>query len=440
MRYPSFIAVMAAEGNRPKLVLSIWSGYCLAIAFGLFALLANFQGLLPWSVSFYALVLAKLASNTLALLSLRARRFVLEANSLNLMADLLVMTGAIYFTGGLLSPLLTIYVIEIAVVALVTNLGITLLTSAAAILLYSTMALAVQAGWLPSWPPPVAWSHGLTTGYVVTGLLYAAFVLGVPTFFTSAILRLLRQKERALQARSDELIEAGRQKSQFMANITHELRTPIHGILGLSELVSEGIYGPVTDKQKDAMLGVKRSAKGLLQLIDDLLQLAGSDAGKLELKVSRVDLAELLENVVSSVRWMQGTKPLELNLLIEPALPTLETDRAKLVQVLLNLVSNAVKFTPEQGRVVVRAARARGPWVELVVEDDGVGIAPEELPHIFDEFRQVDGSTSREYGGVGLGLALAQRLVELMGGRITVESEPGRGSTFTVRLPLRAGQ
>jgi signal transduction histidine kinase len=436
MRYPPFIAVVAAEGNRPKLVLSVWSGYFLAAAFGLLALLANIEGLLPWSFSFYALVAAKLASNTLALLSLRTRRLLLEANGLNLIADLFVMTGAIYFTGGVLSPLLTIYVIEIAVVALVTNLGITLLTSAAAILLYSSMVLAVQAGWLPRWPPPVAWSHGVTTGYLVTGLLYAAFVLGVPTFFTSAILRLLRQKERALQARTDELIEAGRQKSQFMANITHELRTPIHGILGLSQLVSEGIYGPVTDKQQDAMLGVRRSAKGLLQLIDDLLQLAGTDAGKLELKLSRVDLPELLENVVSSVRWMKGTKPLELSLQAEADLPEIETDRAKLVQVMLNLVSNAVKFTPEQGRVVVRASRTPERWVELSVEDNGVGIAPEELPHIFDEFRQVDGSTSREYGGVGLGLALARRLVELMGGRITVESQPGAGSTFTVRLPL----
>lgn len=435
MRYPAFIAELGTEGYRRRLLLGVWSGYFLAAVFLGLALFANLQGLVPWSPWFYALVVTKLGSNTAAWLSLKKNFLALEISGVNVAVDLLVMTGAIYLTGGVLSPLLAIYVIEISVIALLTNLGTTLLVALSTIVLYAAMAILVHVQILPAWPPPVAWSRGVTTGYVVTALAYAAFVLGVPTFYTASILRQLNRQQRALERRTEQLIEAGRQKSQFMANITHELRTPIHGILGLVGLVEEGIYGPVTDKQTDAMRDVKLSAKNLLRLIDDLLELSHADAGKLEFVPSDVDLLEVMEGVVSSVRWMLGTKPLDVSLDVAAGLPSIRTDRGKLVQVVLNILANAVKFTPEGGSVAV-SARRDDDHVVVVVKDNGVGIAPAELLHIFDEFRQVDGTASREFGGVGLGLALVKKLCDVLGGSVHAESEPGVGSTFTVTLPL----
>lgn len=435
MRYPAFIAELGTEGFRRRLLLGVWSGYALVLTFLGLSLFANVEGLLPWSPWVYWLVAAKLATNTAALWSLRRDFLALEISGLNVAADVVVMTGAIYLTGGVLSPLLAIYVIEISVIALLTNLGTTLLVALSAVLLYAAMALLIQIHVLPTWPQPVAWSHGVTSGYVVTALVYAAVVLGVPTFYTAAILRQLKARERALELRTEQLIEAGRQKAQFMANVTHELRTPIHGVLGLVSLVEEGIYGPTTDKQLAAMRDMKTSAKGLLRLIDDLLELSSADAGKLELEPSEIDLAEVLEGVVSSIRWMQGTKVVDLDVEIAPDLPRITTDRRKFVQIVLNILANAVKFTPEGGRIRL-TARPQADHVLVAVSDTGVGIPADELAHIFDEFRQVDGSSSREYGGVGLGLALVRKLSELLGGDVRVESEPDVGSTFTVSLPL----
>jgi len=435
MRYPAFIAELGTEGFRRRLMLGVWSGYFLAVTFFGLALFANLQGLVPYSPWFYVLVAIKLVTNTLALWSLKKNFHALDFSGVNVTADIVVMTGAIYLTGGVLSPLLAIYVIEIAVIALLTNLGTTLLVAAAALGLYSAMGILVQLHVLSTWPPPVAWSNGLTTGYLVTALIYAAVVLGVPTFFTAAILRQLKERERVLERQTRELIEAGREKSQFMANITHELRTPIHGIVGLVGLVEEGIYGPTTDKQLSAMRDVRQSAKALLHLIDDLLELSHADAGKLELEPSEIELPEVLESVMSSIRWMQGNKELDLSLELAADLPRITTDRRKLVQIVLNLLANAVKFTPEGGSVRL-SARLDGDHVFVAVSDTGIGIPPGELEHIFDEFRQVDGSSSREFGGVGLGLALVRRLADLLGAEVRVESEPGAGSTFTLALPL----
>ena len=445
MRYPDFIAEMGLEANRPKLRFGVWSGYGQVIAFTALAMLGGATGVVPWLWQFYLLVAIKLATNTLALVSLRRRWLVLELQGLNTFADVLVMTGAIYFTGGQISPLFPIYLLEISLIALLTNVGVTLLTVGIVLLCYTTMAVAVHAGVLPTFPAPIETSAGLTTAHVVVQLLFAAFVILAPTLYTSRILTILRRKEQDLERRSAELVEAGKQKSQFMANITHELRTPIHGICGLAELVDSGVYGPVTDKQKAASESIKRSALGLLGLIDDLLALSKADAGKLELKVTEVDIVAAIDAVAASVRWMSGTKKISLYLDVPPELPVIETDRGKLGQILVNLIANAIKFSPEGGTVTVQARRlparrgrtADGDGVTITIEDRGVGIPADELASIFDEFRQVDGSTERTYGGVGLGLALVKRLTNLLGGQVTVTSEVGVGSAFTVILPMR---
>jgi signal transduction histidine kinase len=434
--YPAFIAELAFPANRSKLWISIGSGYGTALVFGLLAGAAHALTLVPLIWPLYAIVGFKLITNTLSLLTLRRDVLVLEAGGLNVLADLLAMTGAVYFTGAQASPLFAIYLIEISVVALLTNLGTTVLVAGAAFLLYGTMVTLVHAGVLPAMPTPLE-TTGFTWSYLVTELVVVALLLGTPTFYTAAILRLLREKERALEARNRELVEAGTQKSQFMANITHELRTPIHGICGLSDLVESGVYGPVTDKQVEAQQMIKRSARSLLQLIDDLLELARADAGKLRYAPSDVDLGDLLPSVMATVRWMQGTEERRLDLDVEGDLPVLYTDRGKLNQILINLLSNAVKFTGDGGRITLRARSAGDRGVLLEVEDDGVGIPEAEIDRIFEAFHQVDGSAERQFGGAGLGLALVRRLADVLGATVRVASVQGKGSTFTVVLPLR---
>lgn len=387
---------------------------------------------MPFQRGFLLPMLVKLATNTAAAVALRTDRHVLSTATVNVSTDMFAMTAVIYFTGGELSPLFPIYLIEITVVALLGNVGITVMCAVGAIVMYALMAILVRAGVLPATRPPVAVTGGLTVPYVAVDVAYAAFVLGVPTYYAARILQDLRAKQRALEARTAQLVEAGRQKSQFMANVTHELRTPIHGICGLSDLVESGVYGPVTPKQRDAQQSIKRSARSLLALIDDLLELSRADAGKLEVRPEPVDVRELVTTVVAAARWMVGTKALAVEAETADDLPPLETDPRALKQVLVNLLSNAAKFTPEGGRVLVRARRDGDHAVRFEVQDDGIGIAAEDQARIFEEFRQLDGSHERQYGGVGLGLAVVRRLTQAIGALIELHSEPGRGSTFAV--------
>jgi signal transduction histidine kinase len=205
----------------------------------------------------------------------------------------------------------------------------------------------------------------------------------------------------------------------------------------LTDLVSKGIYGQPTDRQRQAMIDIKSSAKRLHVLIDDLLQLAMYDAGKLEVKLETVALDELVASVAASAQWLLTGKTLTVTVDAAPDVPPIRTDRTKVNQIVLNLLSNAIKFTPDGGSITLRVAPVEG-GAELAVIDTGVGIPADALQRIFDEFYQVDGSPVREYGGVGLGLSLVKRLAELLGGSVSVESQVERGSRFTVRLPLAA--
>jgi signal transduction histidine kinase len=436
MRVPSFIAEMGEPRHRPRLRTSVKTGYLTVFGFLAIALAADRLGVLPFQRAFLVPMLVKLATNTAALLALRADRAVLSTATVNVATDMFTMTAVIYFTGGELSPLFPIYLIEITVVALLGNVGITVLCAVGAIVLYAAMAVLVRTGVLPPTVPPVAITGGLTARYVTVDIVYASFVLGVPTLYAARILQDLRAKQRALEQRTSQLVEAGRQRSQFMANVTHELRTPIHGICGLSDLVESGVYGPVTPKQRDAQQSIKRSARSLLALIDDLLELSRADAGKLEVRPERTDVGELVTTVVAAVRWMVGTKALAVKTDVAGDLPPLETDARALRQVLVNLLSNAAKFTPEGGDVAVRALRDGERAVRIEVRDSGIGIAEADQERVFEEFRQLDGSAERQFGGVGLGLAVVRRLTEAIGARVEVQSEPGKGATFAVVLPV----
>jgi len=439
MRLPGFIKEIRGEGFRWRLVWGVRSGYLLTAWFGGFAILSDVLGVLPTHL-LYWLIPLKLVTNTLMWAGLQARRFIALSTSLNSIADVFIFTVIIYFTGGPLSLFIPIYFIEISILALLANFGITILMSVVTIIFYGIMCALMFGGILP--PQPSFIEHflhkdALTMGFIFLNITSLALVIGILTFSTSSILRVLSGKEKELEAKTQELMEAGRLKSQFMANITHELRTPIHGILGLVALIEDGIYGPITGKQKEALTGINQSSQNLLQLIDDLLDLARAEAGRMETKLSQLRLEEVLTGVVSTARWLQGRKKLEINMEVPPDLPVLTTDRGKLVQILINLISNSIKFTPEGGMIKILSRKYNDTHVDISVEDTGIGISDKDLPSIFEEFRQVDGSYSREYGGTGLGLYLVKKLTEQLHGQVLVKSTPGQGSVFTIRLPVK---
>jgi signal transduction histidine kinase len=436
-RLAPFIAEMASPANRPKLWLGIWSGFAVTGCFGLLvALIAIFDPTL-WRWMSLPLIGVKLLTNSVAWLALRRDRFVLPTQALNSSADIVLLTGAIYFTGGPSSPLLPSYVIVVSVLALLSNLGVTIMSAVLIIVSYAAMLILMAAGVLPVMPPLGAHPDGPPgAGYTLVSIAYCAIIVGVPAFFSAATLRVLRAREAVLETRTAQLIQAASQRSQFVASMTHELRTPIHGVQGLADVIAAGVYGPVTDKQKDACASIKRSAHSLLLLVDDVLQLARAEADKIDAHPRAVDVRELLERVTASVSWMVGTKRLALGVEIHEELPPVASDERWLAHVLVNLIANAVKFTPEGGAVTV-GARLRAQAVELSVKDTGIGIAPEEQQVIFEPFRQAEHGDERRYGGVGLGLALVARLCDLLGCEVELESAVGKGTTFRVIVPVR---
>ncbi len=426
---------MAAPANRPRLWFGIWSGFAIAIGFGILAAAAAFFDLTPWRWAYFGLVFGKLLTNSLALWSLTKDRGVLATQAINTIADVVLLTAAIYFTGGPYSPLLSTYVIVIAVLSLLSNLAVTTMMAALIVALFSGMLILMAAGVLPATAVPGSPGHEPSIGYTITAIAYCALVVGVPAWFSAATLRLLRAKERDLEQRTAQMIQAATQRSQFVASMTHELRTPIHGVQGLADVIAAGVYGPVTDRQKEACASIKRSAQSLLGLVDDVLAMTRAEAGKIDARPTAIDIATLVEHVTASVSWMVGTKKLALDVDVEPGLPAVSSDERWLAHVLVNLLANAVKFTPESGRVTVRARR-RDACVLLEVVDTGIGIAPEDRAAIFEPFRQGERGDEKGYGGVGLGLALVARLTDLLGADVELDSALGKGSTFRVVVPI----
>jgi signal transduction histidine kinase len=426
---------MGSPAHRHKLASGIRAGYVVVLGFSVLAFAAWAFQLAEWRRAYLVLIAGKLATNSLQWLAMRKQRGVLVLHGLNLMSDVVLLTAFIYFTGGPSSPLLASYMIQISVLSLLSNLGVTVLMVLFVLVSFSGMMILMVAGILPPQPVPGAPGQVPSIGFALTAIGLCAIVVGVPAFFSTATLRMLRVREVALEKRTAQLIQAATQRSQFVASMTHELRTPIHGVQGLSDVIAAGVYGPVTDKQKDACASIKRSAQNLLSLIDDLLILTRAEAGKIDARPRDVDIPALVERVTASVSWMVGTKDLSLEAEIEPDLPSVASDERWLAHVLVNLVSNAVKFTPEGGRVTVRALR-RGAAVVLEVVDTGIGIAPEERAAIFEPFRQTERGDAKGYGGVGLGLALVARLTDLLGAGVDLDSVVGKGSTFRVIVPI----
>ncbi|HEX7089024.1 MAG TPA: ATP-binding protein [Longimicrobiales bacterium] len=264
----------------------------------------------------------------------------------------------------------------------------------------------------------------------------------------------LDRARAALERRGRRLERALAARSRFLATASHELRTPLNAVLGYSQLLAQGVYGPLDEAQAAAVHKLASSCEQLLSIVNDLLDLSSVDAGRIELRPDHVDLAALIQDAIGAIEPEARNKGIELRVDLPPALPHLETDPARLRQILLNLLSNAVKFTAH-GSVTVAVRHLAGPeqasgplapgcppgrlgWVGIAVTDTGIGIPEEYLESIFDEFVRVARPGEAASPGAGLGLAISSRLARLLGGELGVDSVPGSRSTFELFLPCPA--
>jgi signal transduction histidine kinase len=242
-----------------------------------------------------------------------------------------------------------------------------------------------------------------------------------------------------IQDKSRQLAEASERKSQFLASMSHELRTPLNAIIGLTEMMLTNAPRFGTEKALEPLRRVNAAGTHLLSLINEILDLSKIEAGKLELNPEPVDLARLIDEVIGTAGQLAEKNKNRLAVETQENVGALNADPMRLKQILLNLLSNACKFTKE-GEVALRVRNAADgrDWVELAVADSGIGMTPEQQAKLFQDFTQADSLTARRYGGTGLGLAITRKLARMMGGDVTVTSEPGKGSVFTVRLPSGA--
>jgi diguanylate cyclase (GGDEF)-like protein len=253
----------------------------------------------------------------------------------------------------------------------------------------------------------------------------------------------VKERTEELERTNKELERASQHKSRFIANMSHELRTPLNSILGFSEVLAEKTFGELTENQERYVRNIHSSGKHLLELVNNVLDIAKIEAGKYEMSYQTFQAEDMLAEIFSIMRPMAEKKAVELSFGVADDVGGVTADTVKLKQVFYNLISNAIKFTPEGGSVRVTVGREDGKgdsesqeFTKFTVADTGVGIRPEDIDRIFDEFEQADTAFSRQYGGAGLGLALTKKLVELHGGKVAVESRLGEGSTFHVRIPV----
>jgi signal transduction histidine kinase len=244
----------------------------------------------------------------------------------------------------------------------------------------------------------------------------------------------LRKQQRQIEVQNLELLKASQLKSQFLATMSHELRTPMNAIIGFSQVLLRSSKGQLNDHQRNMIGRILSNSKNLLYLVNDILDLSKIEAGRLELKPEPCDLLQLLETTVAQLRSMADEKGLTIHISSQLSHSRAFNDSMRVRQVLVNLISNAIKFT-HSGGISIELSEPELDRVAIVVQDTGIGIAPCDLEHIFEVFRQIDQSLNRKYGGTGLGLAITRALIEMMGGEITVQSQLGQGSKFKVDIP-----
>jgi signal transduction histidine kinase/CheY-like chemotaxis protein len=365
--------------------------------------------------------------------------------------DIFLVTLGVYATGGSASPWFIWYLGTAAAAAFVVGKRASYLVSVVNAVAYIGVLMAMGQA-----------------SFVNNVLLLAAarmlFLFGASFFFLAGIANLqqkrlvIRQLENEqarelaeltrltaeLQRRGDELEDASRRiqeadrlKSQFLANMSHELRTPMNSIIGFSEILIERLQDTIDPKHVSFLRHILTSGQHLLGIINDILDLSKIEAGKMEVFAEKFDVRPVIESVCTVMRGMAKTKMPTFVVEADDALPPIETDLAKFKQILFNLLSNAMKFSPAESPITIRAMHV-DETITISVRDHGIGIDPKNHDVIFEEFRQIDGSARREFGGTGLGLALVKKFIQLQGGWIRVESAPGNGSTFSFTLPIHS--
>jgi len=286
---------------------------------------------------------------------------------------------------------------------------------------------------------PMLW-EGRAMGAILVGRDYTGpfsdkDITLLKTFADQAVIAIQNARLfREIQDKSRQLETANKHKSEFLANMSHELRTPLNAIIGFSEVLLERLFGEVNEKQEDYLRDIHASGRHLLQLINDILDLSKVEAGRMELDLAAFDVPEAIANAMTLIRERAQRHNIALAVDADAQLGEIVADERKFKQILLNLLTNAVKFTPDGGQIKVAARRFADELV-VAVRDTGIGIAPEDQQAVFEEFRQVGRNYTNKQEGTGLGLALTRKFVELHGGRIWLESEPGEGSTFTFTIP-----
>jgi signal transduction histidine kinase/CheY-like chemotaxis protein len=343
-------------------------------------------------------------------------------------ADIALVTIGVYASGGSGSPWFIWYIASATAAAFASGRTAACVVSAANTISY--LGLLMFMGQAVPF-----------NGVMLLAITRMLFLFGASYFFLVGVADLREKRQRIsqleAQARADNqrIQEANQLKSQFLANMSHELRTPMNSIIGFSEILAERLDGRIEPKHLGFLRHIHTSGTHLLGIINDVLDLSKIEAGKMEVYPEFFSVAPMIESVCQVMRGMTRTQQ-KIVVDVPADLPQIETDLAKFKQVLFNLVSNAVKFSPAERPIVVRAVVEEGT-LHVAVRDQGIGIAPEHHEMIFEEFRQVDGSVRREFGGTGLGLALVRKFVELQGGRVAVDSTLGSGSTFSFTLPVR---
>src|SRR5207247_1170207 len=257
------------------------------------------------------------------------------------------------------------------------------------------------------------------------------------TFATQSALAIQNARLfRSIEVKSRELEAANRHKSEFLANVSHELRTPLNAIIGFSEVLGERMFGELNEKQAEYTEDILSSGRHLLSLINDILDLSKIEAGRMELELMKFDLPSAVENALILVRERATRHGIKLERAIDERLGDFTGDERKVKQILVNLLSNSVKFTPEGGKIHVNASLNNGSVI-ISIADTGIGIAKEDQEAIFEEFRQVGSNYAQKREGTGLGLTLTRKFVEMHGGKIWGESELGKDATFTFTLPIK---
>ena len=296
-----------------------------------------------------------------------------------------------------------------------------------------------RAGWRSMLAVPLVREDRILGALVVrrhsTGEFSAQITELLETFASQSALAIHNARLfQELALKTDELEVASRHKSEFLASMSHELRTPLNAVIGFSEVLLDRMFGELNDKQEEYLEDILSSGRHLLELLNEILDLSKVEAGQMELELGESSIRDAIEHGVAMVRERASQQRLSLDVVVDPNVGVVVADPLRLKQVILNLLTNAVKFTPTGGRIEARAQRVDGE-IHVSVEDSGVGIAEDDLERIFESFQQGPRSVSGAAEGTGLGLTLSKRIVELHGGRLWVESRLGHGSTFTFAIP-----